>query len=100
MKKLWNDENGAILSAELIIIMTILGIGMIVGLNAIKVAVTTEAADVADAVGSMNQSYSFDGVADCHAWAAGSGAMDTVDECDEAGVSFNPAMPEAPGGEI
>ena len=32
LKKLWNDEVGVILSAELVLIATILVIGMIVGL--------------------------------------------------------------------
>lgn len=82
MKKLWNDESGAILTFELILIMTILGIGMIVGLNSIKTAVTTEAVDVATAVGSINQSYSYNGLMDCGSMTAGSSVLDETDMCD------------------
>jgi len=61
LKRLWMDEGGAILSAELILIMTILVIGMIVGLKVLQDAVVTELADVAAAIGSLNQSYAFAG---------------------------------------
>ena len=33
LKRLWNDEGGAIISAELVLVATILVIGMIVGLE-------------------------------------------------------------------
>ena len=59
--KLWADEGGAVLSAELILIMTILVIGSIVGLKTLQTAIVTELADVAAAVSALDQSFSFSG---------------------------------------
>jgi hypothetical protein len=61
LTRLWNDEGGAILSAELILIMTMLVIGLIVGLHAVQKAIVTELVDVAQAIGSLNQSYIYMG---------------------------------------
>ena len=61
LKRLWADEGGAILSAELILIMTMLVIGLITGLHAVQKAVVSELADVAQAIGALNQSYAFTG---------------------------------------
>jgi Flp pilus assembly pilin Flp len=58
---LWNDEAGFIISAELVLIATILVLGMIVGLHEVATAVNMELEDVASAVGSLNQSYKFSG---------------------------------------
>ena len=62
LKKLWLDEGGAIISAELVLVMVILVIGMIVGLVCLRDAVVAELADLADALGSINMSYAFTGV--------------------------------------
>src|SRR5580698_6627097 len=59
---LWNDEAGFIVSAELILVATLLVIGMIVGLQTVRDTVITELADTATAIGQINQSYSYGGV--------------------------------------
>ena len=82
MKKLWNDEAGAILSAELVLIATILVIGMIVGLASLRDAVVTELADVGQAISNLNQSYSFSGISGHHTQTAGSFFDDEPDFCD------------------
>ena len=61
LKKLWNDESGAVISAELVLLMTILGIGMVVGLKAVSNSVVTELGDVAAAIGAVDQSYHWKG---------------------------------------
>ena len=61
MRRLWKDESGAILSAELVVLMTTLVIGIIVGAVAIQNAVVEEMGDVSSAIGSLNQSYSYGG---------------------------------------
>jgi len=81
MKRLWRDQNGAILSAELVLLMTVLGIGAVAGIKTLGSAVVTELADVAGAVGSLDQSYSYSGTSfydDC-AWTAGSAYEDEQD---------------------
>lgn len=62
LKALWNDENGVILSAELVLIGTILVIGMIVGLVELQCAVVGELSDLGDAIGNMDQSYQTSGM--------------------------------------
>lgn len=53
----WNDEQGLILSAELIIIVTLVVIGLITGLACLQQAVVSELQDVGGAIRGMNQSY-------------------------------------------
>jgi hypothetical protein len=57
-------QAGFIVSAELVLIATILVIGLIVGMVAIRDALTAEMGDVAEAIGSLDQSYSYDGISD------------------------------------
>ena len=59
MKKLLRDENGVILSAEIVIVGSILVIGTITGLTCLQQSVNSELKDVASAIGSLDQSYSF-----------------------------------------
>lgn len=62
-KKLRNRQGGFIISAELALITTILVIGLIVGLVAVRDAVVTELHDIAEAIGELDQSFDFDGIA-------------------------------------
>ena len=61
LKGFWNDEAGFIVSAELILVSTILVIGLIVGLIEVQASVIHELNDVGEAIGSINQSYSYPG---------------------------------------
>lgn len=61
MRALLRDEGGFIVSAELVLISTILVIGLIVGLSSIQHAVVQELNDVGDAIGRLNQSYFYTG---------------------------------------
>jgi Flp pilus assembly pilin Flp len=60
-KSLWQDECGAVISAELVLVLTILVIGVIVGLSEVAAAVNTELNDVSNAIGALDQSYFFSG---------------------------------------
>ncbi|MGA2066208.1 MAG: hypothetical protein ABSG86_14630 [Thermoguttaceae bacterium] len=62
LKRLWVDEGGAIISAELILVMVIVVIGMIIGLVALRDAVVAELSDVAQAISAIDASYSFGGI--------------------------------------
>jgi len=57
--KLWRDESGVVNSADLALTATILVLGMIVGLVALRNQVLQELSDTASAVGALNQSYSY-----------------------------------------
>ena len=82
MKKLWMDEGGATISAELALVGTILVIGVIVGLSAVQDAVNTELADLGAAIGNLDQSYSVGAATGHHAAVAGSVFTDAADSCD------------------
>jgi Flp pilus assembly pilin Flp len=83
LTRLWNDDAGAIVSAELILVATILVLGMIVGLTTLRDQVVQELGDVAAAVASANQSFSFSGITGHHSSVAGSLFIDLSDDCDE-----------------
>ena len=84
MLRLWNEETGAIISAEIVLVATILVIGLVAGLKSVRDSVVTELGDVAQAIANINQSYSFSGAGGHHAFSAGSAFIDTADFCDNA----------------
>jgi Flp pilus assembly pilin Flp len=59
--QLLNDENGFLMSAELILLASILVLGLVVGISEVSFAINNELEDVASAFSSMNQSYSANG---------------------------------------
>jgi Flp pilus assembly pilin Flp len=80
---LLNDENGFLISAELILISTIAVVGIVVGLSEISAAVNNELEDVAAAIGSMNQSFYVSGKhSDGKGCTDGSSFSDEYDTCD------------------
>jgi len=60
-RNFWNDECGFVISAELVLVLTIAVLAMIVGLSEVAVAVNTELNDISNAIGALNQSYGFTG---------------------------------------
>jgi len=82
LKRLWNEEVGAIVSAEVMLVATILVIGAIVGLKSVRDSVVTELADVAQAIGNVNQSYSYSGASGHHTFTAGAAFVDNADFCE------------------
>lgn len=86
-KAFWNDASGAVVSAELVLVLTILVLGMVVGLSEVAVAVNTELNDLSNAVGALDQSYFFTGFRAVDNWktksfVAGSAFQDAHDDCD------------------
>ena len=81
--RLWKEEAGAIVSAELMLVATILVIGMIVGLKSVRDSVVTELADVAQAIANVNQSYSYSATSGHHTFTAGAAFTDNRDFCDD-----------------
>ncbi|MBL9081562.1 MAG: hypothetical protein JNK76_07135 [Planctomycetales bacterium] len=82
LNRLWSEEAGAIVSAEVMLVMSILVIGVIVGLAAVRDSVITELADVAQALANVNQSYSFGTASGHHSLSGGGAFIDLVDFCD------------------
>lgn len=87
LKNFWMDQNGAVVSIELVLIITIAVLALIVGWSEVAVAVNTELNDVSNAIGALNQSYVITGF---HAFGGGklkssfggSCFIDRVDDCD------------------
>ncbi|QDT33475.1 hypothetical protein [Thalassoglobus polymorphus] len=71
-KQLLQDEFGAILSAEAVVIGTIAVIGVSVGLNAASKSVNAELFEFASAIRHLDQSYSVSKVEIDGDWTAGS----------------------------
>ncbi len=69
---LWNDDRGAILSAEVVTVGTIAVLGTITGLSVAANAVDGEMKDFAYALRSLDQSYAINGHRSCGAYTAGS----------------------------
>ncbi len=90
-KQLWNDNAGFVVSTELILIATVLVIGMLVGLVSVRDQVVQELADVAAAVGDLNQSYEYNGVLGHTSRTAGSDFIDLTDACDTPGEQNGPS---------
>ena len=88
LKTLWKDEAGVILSAELVLIGTILVVGMIVGLVELQCSVVDELNDLGEAIGSVNQSFLTTGIASFKKYGqikgltVGSVFKDRQDSCD------------------
>ena len=88
LNALYKDEAGFVISAELVLVMTIAVLAMIVGLSEVAVAVNTELNDISNAIGSLNQSYAFTGFKGTDSdgkqksFVAGSFFTDKMDDCD------------------
>lgn len=85
---LLSDEAGFIISAELVLVMTIGVLAMVVGLTAVRDAVSHELNDLSHAFGAVSQGYKVNGLKKkrgrhgSHAYAEGFGFNDDADECD------------------
>ena len=107
LKAFLNDENGFIVSAELVLVLTIGVLSMIVGLHEVATAVNIELNDLSNAIGALNQSYNFCGFAGTStsgkvkSTVAGSSYGDVIDSCDcnsSCAIVCSAATPEAGGG--
>ena len=83
MQRLWSEQDGAIVSAEIMLIASVLVIGVIVGLKSVRDSVVSELADVAQALANVDQSYSYSGTSGHHAFTAGGFFGDLPDFCDQ-----------------
>ncbi|TXT20837.1 MAG: hypothetical protein FD138_4143 [Planctomycetota bacterium] len=88
MRKLFNDEAGFVISAELVLVLTIAVLGMVVGLASVRDSINAELVDLSNAFGAIDTSYSVRGsfkeslTGKPHAQVAGFGFRDRGDDCD------------------
>ena len=90
------DESGFIVSAELVLVFTLIFSGTVVGMALVRDAIVQELGDVAEAIGALAQSYISRSVeaqletggVSSHASLAGSAFNDEEDDCDGEGFTF------------
>ena len=83
--RLFNEEAGFIISAELVLVATIAVLAMIVGLSEVALNVSSELEDVGSAFGSLTQTYHVNGLCGHQGHMGGSCFTDRTDFCDGAG---------------
>ena len=94
MRKLFNDEVGFVISAELVLVLTIAVLGMVVGLTSMRDSINAELVDLSNAFGAIDQSFSVRGsfkdsnTQKPHALVAGFGFRDRGDDCDCKPIEF------------
>jgi Flp pilus assembly pilin Flp len=104
LRQLFNDEAGFIVSAELVLIATLVVIGLVVGLSEVQHSIVQELNDVGEAIGKLNQSFAFGGFSAKKgghghgSFSSGSFFVDTADECDcnQCELDCNRPTPERP----
>jgi Flp pilus assembly pilin Flp len=83
--KLWKDEAG-IVAFEYLALATIVGLGITVGLVAVRNALNVELHELANAIMALNQQYSFLGESNCKAAVWGSAAG--PDQCGNLSIGY------------
>jgi hypothetical protein len=98
LSQLHHDEAGFIVSAELVLVSTILVVGLVVGLAEVSNGVNEELEDVGAAFGAVSQSFHFSGWSGHKGCMTGSKFHDSYDFCDgECDISCDTgAKPEGP----
>lgn len=79
LRRLWTEEDGAVLSTEMVMYGTLGVVGMGAGYTALRDSVNSELCDLAKAIGALDQSYCFSPVVGHHAYTAGSSFYDRAD---------------------
>jgi Flp pilus assembly pilin Flp len=94
-RSLLRDERGFVITAELVLISSVLVLGLVAALSAVKAAVAGELGDVAKSIGSLNQSYYTKGFHGCRtangtyrSRTYGSAFLDEEDSSDEQKADF------------
>jgi hypothetical protein len=79
MDQWWTDDGGAVIAAEWILVATLLILGAVAGLVAVRQAVVAELSDVINAFVGPNQGYGFSGQSQCESSMSGTQFIDTSD---------------------
>ncbi len=90
LKNLWNDEAG-IVSIELIVLGSVVGLGILVGAAALRDGINNELGDLSAAIDDINQSFSVAGVLGHSAAVGDSSSIDANDFCDDGATGTSSA---------
>ena len=95
MRKLFNDEAGFVVSAELALIVTLIFTAVAVGVAVARDALVAEYNDISEMIGVVNQSYNVAGhsvsggtALSYHGENSGFGFNDETDTCDCKPVAY------------
>lgn len=69
--KMWNDDAG-IVALEYLLVASILGMALVVGLSTVSVAINAELTELANAILAIDQGYSVVSQSTCDAFKSGS----------------------------
>src|SRR5436190_8057505 len=83
--RLWSEDEGFIVSTELILIGSILVLGLVAGLASLAGLVSSELGDLGAAISVINQSYSYAGVSGLHGLSGGTVWLDTSNDTGHDG---------------
>jgi hypothetical protein len=92
LRKLWDDDSGALIATEWVFLASILILGIITGLVALRQALISELTETAQAILALNQSFSFSGQSNCEAFTDGSSGSDTTNTIIEGSVLASTAF--------
>jgi hypothetical protein len=84
VKELWNDDCGALIAAEYLFIVTILIIGIIVGLAGLREAIVIELTETGNAILALSQGFTISGM------SFDGGDIDGSQATDLAGILADP----------
>ncbi len=73
---LWCDDSGAVIATEYLFVVTILVIGIIVGLSNLQTALNIELTEMGNAILALSQGFTISGQAGAGASTDGSQAID------------------------
>lgn len=94
--RFWREETGAIVTSELVLIATLLVIGIVAALAAVRSAIVTELADFSSSLGTMNQSFSVGGTSSADgSFTAASAFADAADAGDSVNAQGQQVGPSA-----
>lgn len=75
--RLWKDDRGVMEAIEFLLTASVVAFGLVVGLTALRNAITAELEELANAILAINFSFSVGGLSGCCASVQGSQAIQT-----------------------
>ncbi len=94
--RMWKDDAG-IVAFEYLLVATIIGLGLVVGLSAVSVALNAELTELAQAILALDQSYGYATQSTCIASKNGSSAQDISPGSITYGLTLNTISGTIPG---
>jgi Flp pilus assembly pilin Flp len=73
--RMWADDNG-IVTLEYLILATVLGLGLIVGVTALSAGLNSELTELSNAITGLSQAYETDSFSNCCSYKQGSKVTD------------------------